>query len=357
MHAPKEHGDTESKEILVERKPALHPSSHTKETKHHERTLAEDKILDEAEITIERVDKGLKAPVGLTSSELTLFSHRSSRWPVHGGRTLTSKWEGSRSSPDKWQSSRDEVKTEHSLLHDSFIIRDESYRIIRNTLKEIWSETKKDVTDFIHGDFSEKKEAAIDLGKKGLLASAFIFSRGSVEAVEAEEMVMSSAVGRLGMWKRGSFVPEDVISKHPLAGLSPENVVRLTDELGVKTLRDQLVLWSGLGRGDAGIKLSQEYAVAHGGVTLEMTEGGKWLHGANLFGENSPFTYSESMQIWGKVSQLAARQASGQVRAAVGSVCPTSIYQTVEVPELLINKHVIGIDELNLKPKFNFQLK
>jgi len=45
------------------------------------------------------------------------------------------------------------------------------------------------------------------------------------------------------------------------------------------------------------------------------------------------------------------------VRAAVGSVCPTSIYQTVEVPELLINKHVIGIDELNLKPKFNFQLK
>jgi hypothetical protein len=77
-------------------------------------------------------------------------------------------------------------------------------------------------------------------------------------------------------------------TKHSLAGLSPENVVRLIDEIGLETPRDQLLLWSGLGRGDEGAKLAMEYERANGGMTLEMTKGGGWLNDMDLFGSNSP---------------------------------------------------------------------
>lgn len=142
-------------------------------------------------------------------------------------------------------------------------------------------------------------------------------------------------------------------TKHPLAGLSAENVVRLVNELGLETPKDQLLLWSGLGRD--GVKLSQAYARANGGITLEMTSGGKWLDEMNLFGANSPFTPEQATKIWGDVSTLMARQASGQVRTLLGQVRPRSIYMTNELSELMSNPKVIGIDEAYLKPRFTFK--
>lgn len=141
--------------------------------------------------------------------------------------------------------------------------------------------------------------------------------------------------------------------KHPLTGLSTENVVRLADEIGLETPTDQLLLWSGLGRSNAGIQLSQEFARANGGITLEMTKGGQWLTEMDLFGPNSPFTQKEAIQIWKDVSIKMIQQASGQVRALVGQVKPDSTYMA-ERAEILINKAITGIDELNLKPRVTF---
>lgn len=142
-------------------------------------------------------------------------------------------------------------------------------------------------------------------------------------------------------------------AKHPLAGLSPENVVRLVDEIGLETPRDQLILWSGLGKGNEGVKLSQEFARANGGVTLEMTKGGKWLNEMDLFGANSPFTFKEAVKIWEGVSTKMVQQASGQVRSVIGQVRPTSIYRA-EQSEILMNAKITGLDELYLKPRFTF---
>jgi hypothetical protein len=166
------------------------------------------------------------------------------------------------------------------------------------------------------------------------------------------------AGGVVAAKKVGSVVANSVslaaTAVHPLEGLSPSNVVRLADELGLQTPRDALILWSGLGRERAGIVRSQAYAAENGGMTLEMTPGGRWLDEMNLYGKNSPFTQLEADQIWREVSRLGAEQASGQVRALHGSVRPSSVYRTVEVPTLLENPRILGIDELYLKPRYSF---
>jgi len=138
-----------------------------------------------------------------------------------------------------------------------------------------------------------------------------------------------------------------------LEGWTPQQVVDYVDKLGLETPRDQLILWSGLGHGDAGVRLSQAYAAENGGVTLELTAGGKWLDELDLFGMNSPFSRVEARQIWSNVSTRMVQQASGQVRSLIGTVNPSSIYRA-EQAEILMNDKILGLDELNLKPRYVF---
>ena len=141
------------------------------------------------------------------------------------------------------------------------------------------------------------------------------------------------------------------LSKHPLEGWTSEQVVQHANQLGLKTERDQLLLWSGLGKN--GVELSQEFALAHGGTTLEMTPGGEWLNEMDLFSSNSPFTESEATEIWKNISMATMRLASGQVRSVLGQVNPRSIYSQ-EIQELLNNERVLGLEPLYIKPKYIF---
>ncbi|WP_339049798.1 hypothetical protein [Rickettsiella endosymbiont of Xylota segnis] len=170
-------------------------------------------------------------------------------------------------------------------------------------------------------------------------------------------MQASRLVNRWGFFGHNALDSTELslpsLSKHPLEGWTADQVVDYANQLGLKTNQDQLILWSGLGQGDAGIRLSQEYAAINGGITLEMTRGGKWLDELDLFGANSPFSRIEARQIWANVSTRMIQQASGQVRSLVGTINPSSIYRA-EQTEILMNEKILGLDELNLKPRFIF---
>jgi hypothetical protein len=143
-------------------------------------------------------------------------------------------------------------------------------------------------------------------------------------------------------------------AKHPLQGMTPAEVVNQAKTLGLKTETDQALLWSGLGRGSEGVVRSQTYAAQYGGITLEMTPGGSWLNTMDLYGATSPFTRAQADMIWSGVSRSFAGQASGQVRVLQGQVRPSSVFRTVEQPALQANPNVIGIDTIQLQPKFIF---
>jgi len=132
--------------------------------------------------------------------------------------------------------------------------------------------------------------------------------------------------------------------------LSADQILKNAQKLGFETQKDSLLLWSGLGKN--GAKVAQDFAAKNGGTTLEMTPGGKYLDGLSLFGENSPVTRAEAEKIWAEASKTVTEQASGQVRAIVGNVSPTSIFNKVELPELATNPKVTGVDQLNVTSIF-----
>ena len=175
--------------------------------------------------------------------------------------------------------------------------------------------------------------------------------RGATTLADAAWMPLGSR-SRVPTRALGGPTIENSAGVHPLLGLTPDDVLQAVQVLGVKTERDSLLLWSGLGPGDTGIVRSQGFAAEFGGTTLEMTPGGKWLHSMDLFGSDSPFTRLEAKQIWGRTSEMAAQQASGQVRVTMGWLQPDSVFERIELPALRANPDVTGIDFLYLKSKY-----
>jgi hypothetical protein len=119
------------------------------------------------------------------------------------------------------------------------------------------------------------------------------------------------------------------------------------------------VLWSGLGKN--GAARAQAWVAENGGPALEMTPGGQWLNSLDLFGPNSPVTGAEATQIWNQASRSVVSQASGQVRAIFGNAYRPGIWQgtstfgSIEMPALMNNAAVTGLDQLCLLPKIGIK--
>ncbi|MDD2402727.1 MAG: hypothetical protein PHD60_11110, partial [Clostridia bacterium] len=122
----------------------------------------------------------------------------------------------------------------------------------------------------------------------------------------------------------------------------------------VSTGRNQALFYSGGKRvstriNDKGFVAAREgaesYATRTSKTTLEMTPGGKWLDDLKLF-ENPEIelTPKQSMEVWSRLSERYAQQASGAVTAFSKSARPLSIFNTVELPALRSNTNITHIN-------------
>jgi hypothetical protein len=204
------------------------------------------------------------------------------------------------------------------------------------------------------------------LSKAGKIADAGADALRAADTVGDGARVVDVAASKLdelgkildGARPRGGFdallrsakLSVDDLSLLARAGkLSATEISDVVLHLGVKTPQDQLVLWSGLGL--KGKDRAAAFATEAGGMTLEMTKGGKWLDDLKLFEGGAPnIDRVEVRQIWQRASEQVARQASGLVRVVRGQISPSSIYSMIERPALLNNPKVLGIDEIPLKP-------
>jgi len=120
---------------------------------------------------------------------------------------------------------------------------------------------------------------------------------------------------------------------------SVDDYLRLVDDLDVSTARNGAVFYSGKGNRE----LAEAFARQNGRTTLEMTPGGKFLDDLQLFGPNSPLTPEQATQVWSRLSQRFAAEASGNVTGFVRGARPEGIFNTVEFPAPRANPNVTNV--------------
>lgn len=116
-----------------------------------------------------------------------------------------------------------------------------------------------------------------------------------------------------------------------------------------RTDPDTAFYWSGrdangIGVGPDGSGVAESIASNNGGRTLEQTLAANGIDPLPKWNPKDP----ESVRFWEEASAAFAENASGSVRAVVGSdLRPGNIWQTVEIPRLQQNPGVTSISQLD----------
>jgi hypothetical protein len=96
------------------------------------------------------------------------------------------------------------------------------------------------------------------------------------------------------------------------------------------------VFWSG---GAEAQQAAQDFAIANGGATLDMTAGGQAAEAAA-----QGMDYGTARPIFARASEEFARNATGEVHVFLrGTAAETSIWEAVEKPALEANQSVTRI--------------
>jgi len=85
-----------------------------------------------------------------------------------------------------------------------------------------------------------------------------------------------------------------------------------------------------------------KWAAENGKFTIEMTPGGQWLEGLDLYGPNSPVSIHEANQVWRHASREFVEGASGRINAfTIGTTYNAgSTFYRLELAGLRVSPHV-----------------
>jgi transposase InsO family protein len=82
-------------------------------------------------------------------------------------------------------------------------------------------------------------------------------------------------------------------------------------------------------------------------VTLEMTPDGRRFDDMRLFDNGSPVNSDQAIDIWRRLSERYAQDASGEATAWTHNALSSSVWNTREKPALLVNPNVTKINEID----------
>jgi len=149
----------------------------------------------------------------------------------------------------------------------------------------------------------------------------------------------------------GEDLQYDLPLDHTQKAHRPEvqNLLDQVEARDVSTPRDGAVFYSGPGNGD----LARQFADETGRMTIEDTEGGKWLSEQKLY-ENvydpdanpTGLTDSEANLVWSRLSQRYAEQASGEAFAFVRGANADRVFWSTEAKTLSANSNVTKVTTL-----------
>lgn len=167
-----------------------------------------------------------------------------------------------------------------------------------------------------------------------LLTLFTILSSTTICNASTQEVVRGVVFGKIFAPERETNFSTDFI-----APKTTDDFLRLADNLDVSTARNGAVFYSGGGNRE----LAEAFARQNGRTTLEMTPGGQFLDDLQLFGPNSPLTPDQATQVWSRLSQRFAAEASGNATGFVRGARAEGIFNTVEFPALRTNPNVTNV--------------
>ncbi|AEV82992.1 hypothetical protein ACWT_1973 [Actinoplanes sp. SE50] len=85
-------------------------------------------------------------------------------------------------------------------------------------------------------------------------------------------------------------------------------------------------------------------------LTLEMTPGGKRFDDMKLFESGSPVNGDQAMDVWKRLSERYAQNASGEATAWTHEAWSGSVWYTREKPALQVNPNITKINEIDPFP-------
>jgi RHS repeat-associated protein len=168
-------------------------------------------------------------------------------------------------------------------------------------------------------------------------AFGYLFNAGGAQPkcntdCQQDEQAFANTVSDPGAW--ASMGPVGDAVGDLIAGI--EGIGTAID--GLFAADTTSVFWSG---GDVAKNAAAEWAIANGGTTLEMTQSGQDLESIT-----QDMDWTEAKPLWDNASEQFSSQALGEVHVFLGpsySTSANSIFNTIELPNLLQNQSVTGI--------------
>ena len=212
---------------------------------------------------------------------------------------------------------------------------------------DVFNVTPEQFAKDIAGGAISSGTGLINMAAKGLSLGNLVSWKQIDQATNYAQNKINQAIGAnpdsLGYWMGSTYAP--VVVGGILAGgyanevnapksmSNYDRMLQKIEKLDFTTPANKAVFYSGPGQGVR----ANAFAQQTGGMTIEMTFGGRALVADPIFQSLSP---AEQFKVWQRASEPFAKSASGSINAFIRGAKPDRTFRTIEEPILRANANI-----------------